>query len=117
MSVHGTHLLLPEQHTIQNEGALFTSCFEHEMESAPCKFELPSKLDVMHLAAFCRQITPLACLPVINGMANEFDQHDAAQHTVNRMNAFLPQQNISFGCSKKDKSIEQESRWILSTHR
>jgi hypothetical protein len=57
--------------------------FEHEMESVPCKFELPSKLDAMHLAAFCSQINPLVCLPVINAMANEFDQHDAAQHAVN----------------------------------
>ncbi len=39
--------------------------FEHEPESVPCKFELPSVLDAMHLAAFCCQINPLACLPVI----------------------------------------------------
>jgi hypothetical protein len=46
-------------------------------------FELPSMLDAMHLAAFCSQISPLACLPVINAMAKEFDHHDAAQHAVN----------------------------------
>jgi hypothetical protein len=82
--------------------------FEHEIESVPCKFELPSELNAMHLAAFCREINPLACLPVINAMANKFDQHDAAQHAVNYMNTFLLQHNISFGRSKKDKSIEQE---------
>ncbi len=43
-------------------------------------------------------------------MANKFDQHDAAQHAVNQMNAFLLQQNISFGRSKKDKSIDRESK-------
>ncbi len=80
------------------------------MESVPCKFELPSKLDAMYLAVFCSQINPLACLPVINAMANKFDKHDTAQHSVNLMNAFLLQQNISFGRSKKDKSIKQESK-------
>jgi hypothetical protein len=57
--------------------------FEHEPESVPCKFELPSVLDAMHLAAFCSQINPLACLPVINAMADGFDRHDTAQHAVN----------------------------------
>jgi hypothetical protein len=65
--------------------------FEHEPESVPCKFMLPSMLDAMHLAAFCSQINPLACLPVINAMADEFDHHDTAQHAVNQMNAFLLQ--------------------------
>ncbi len=65
--------------------------FKHEMESVPCKFELPSVLDAVHLAAFCSQINPLACLPVINATADKFDQHDASQHAVNRMNAFLLQ--------------------------
>jgi hypothetical protein len=54
--------------------------FEHEPENFPCKFELPSVLDAMHLPAFCSQINPLACLSVINAMADEFDQHDTAQH-------------------------------------
>ncbi len=84
--------------------------FEHEPGSIPCKFELPSVLDAMHLAAFCSQINPLACLPVINTMADKFDHHDAAKHAVNQMNAFLLQQTISFGLSKKDKSIKQESK-------
>jgi hypothetical protein len=57
--------------------------FEHEPASVPSKFELPSVLDAMHLAVFCSQINPLACLPVINAMADEFDHHDAAQHAVN----------------------------------
>jgi hypothetical protein len=52
--------------------------FEHEPESVPSKFELPSVLDAMHLAAFCSQINPLACLPVINTMADKFDHHDTA---------------------------------------
>ncbi len=55
-------------------------------------------------------LNPLACLPVINAMAEEFDHHDAAQHAVNQMNAFLLQQTISFGLSKKDKSIKRESK-------
>ncbi len=81
--------------------------FEHEPESAPSKFELPSVLDAMHLVAFCSQINPLACLPVINTMSDKFDHHDAAQHdAVNQMDAFLLQQTISFGLSKKDKSIK-----------
>jgi hypothetical protein len=63
-------------------------------------------LDAVHFAAFCSQINPLACLPVINAMADKFNQHDAAQHAVNQMNAFLLQQTISFGLSKKDKSIK-----------
>ncbi len=84
--------------------------FEHEPKSVPSKFKLPSVLDDMHLAAFCSQINPLACLPVINAMADEFDHHHAAQHAVNRVNAFLLQQTISFGLSKKDKSIKQESK-------
>jgi hypothetical protein len=84
--------------------------FEHKPESVPSKFELPSVLDAMHLAAFCSQINPLACLPVINAMADKFDYHDTAQHAVSRMNAFLLQQTISFGLSKKDKSIKQESK-------
>ncbi len=84
--------------------------FEHEPGSVPSKFELPSVLDAMHLVAFCSQINPLACLPVINTMADEFDHHHAAQHAVNGMNAFLLQQTISFGLSKKDKSIRQESK-------
>jgi hypothetical protein len=45
--------------------------FEHEPESVPCKFELPSMLDAMHLAAFCSQINPLASLPVIIAMADK----------------------------------------------
>jgi hypothetical protein len=57
--------------------------FEHKPDSVPYKFELPSMLDAMHLAAFCSQINPLACLPVINAMAHKFDHHDAAQHAVN----------------------------------
>jgi hypothetical protein len=57
--------------------------FEHEPESVPSKFELPSVLDAMHLAAFCSQINRLACLPVINAMADKFDHHDAAQHAIN----------------------------------
>ncbi len=57
--------------------------FEDEPESVPSKFELPSMLDAMHLATFCSQINPLACLPVINAMADKFDYHDAAQHAVN----------------------------------
>jgi hypothetical protein len=81
------------------------SAFENELESVPSKFELPSVLDDMHLAAFCSRINPLACLPVINTMADKFDHHHAAQHAVNQMNAFLLQQTISFGLSKKDKSI------------
>ncbi len=80
--------------------------FEHELESVPCKFELPSMLYAMHTAAFCSQINSLACLPVINAMADKFDHHDAAQHAVNQMNAFLLQQTISLGLSKKDKSIK-----------
>ncbi len=80
--------------------------FVHEPESVPYKFELPSMLDAMHLAAFCSQINPLACLPVINAMADEVDHHDAAQHAVNQMNAFLLQRTISFGLSKKDKSVK-----------
>ncbi len=84
--------------------------FEHEPESVPCKFELPSMLDAMHPAAFCSQINPLACLPVINAMADKFDDHDAAQHEVNQMNAFLLQRTISFVLSKKDKSIKRESK-------
>ncbi len=43
-------------------------------------------------------------------MANKFDHHDTAQHAVNQMNAFLLQRTISFGLSKKDKSIKQESK-------
>jgi hypothetical protein len=81
--------------------------FEHEPKSVSCKFELPSVLDAMHIAAFCSQINPLACLPVINAMVDKFDHHDAAQHAVNQMNAFLLQQTISFGLSKKDKSIKR----------
>jgi hypothetical protein len=84
--------------------------FEHELESVPYKFELPSMLDAMHPPIFCSQINPLACLPVINAMADKFDHHDAAQHAVNWMNAFLLQQTISFGQSKKDKSIKRESK-------
>ena len=57
--------------------------FEHEPESVPYKFELPSVLDAMHLPAFCSQINPLACLLVINALAGEFDHHHAAQHAVN----------------------------------
>jgi hypothetical protein len=83
---------------------------EHEPESVPSKFELPSVLDAMHLAAFCSQINPLACLPVINAMADKFDRHHTAQHAVNQMNEFLLQLTISFGLSKKDKSIKQESK-------
>ncbi len=78
--------------------------FEHEPGSVPSKFELPSVLDAMHLAAYCSQINPLACLPVINVMADEFDYHDAAQHTVDQINEFLLQQTISFGLSKKNKA-------------
>jgi hypothetical protein len=44
--------------------------FEHEPESVPSKFELPSVLDATHFAAFCSQINPLACLPVINAMTD-----------------------------------------------
>jgi hypothetical protein len=84
--------------------------FEHEPESVPSKFELHSVLDDMHLAAFCSQINHLDCLPVINAMADKFDHHCAAQRAVNQMNAFLLQQTISFGLSKKDKSIKQESK-------
>ncbi len=84
--------------------------FEHEPESVPYKFELPSMLDAVHHAAFCSQINPLACLPVINNMADKFDHHDAAQHAVNQMNAFLLHQTISFGLSKKDNSIKRESK-------
>jgi hypothetical protein len=84
--------------------------FEHEPEIFPSKFELPSVLDDMYLAAFCSQINPLACLPVINAMADKFDHHHAAQHAVNQTDAFLLQQTISFGLSKKDKSIKQESK-------
>jgi hypothetical protein len=84
--------------------------FEHELGSVPPKFELPSVIDAIHLAAFCSQINPLACLPVINAMADKFGYHDAAQHAVNQMNAFLLQQTISFGFLKKDKSIKQESK-------
>jgi hypothetical protein len=84
--------------------------FEYEPGSVLSKFGLPSVLDDLHLAAFCSQINPLACLPVINAMADEFDYHDAAQHAVNQMNAFLLQQTISFGLSKKDKSIKRESK-------
>jgi hypothetical protein len=84
--------------------------FEHEPESVPSKFELPSVLDDMHLAAFCSQINPLACLPVINAMADNFDYHDTAQHAVNQMFAFLLQRAISFGLSKKDKSTKRESK-------
>ncbi len=69
--------------------------FEHEPESIPSKFELPSVLVAMHLAAFCSQINPLACLQVIKAMADKFDHHDAAQHAVNRMNAFLLQQTLA----------------------
>jgi hypothetical protein len=58
-------------------------CFEHEPESAFSKFELPSMLDAIHLAAFCSQINPLACLPVINTKADKFYHHHAAQHAVN----------------------------------
>jgi hypothetical protein len=76
--------------------------FEHEPGSVPSKFELPSMLDAMHLATFCSQINPLACLPVINAMADKFDHYHAAQHAVNQMNAFLLQGTISFGISKKD---------------
>jgi hypothetical protein len=43
-------------------------------------------------------------------MADKFDHHDAAQQAVNRMNAFLLQQTTSFGLSKKDKSMKQESK-------
>ncbi len=57
--------------------------FEHEPESVPSKFELPSVLDGMHLAAFFSQFNPLACLSVINTMAEKFDPHHAAQHAVN----------------------------------
>ncbi len=67
-------------------------------------------LDAMHLAAFCSQINPLTCLPVINAMAEEFDHHHAAQHAVNRMNVFLLQRTIFFGLSKKAKTIKQESK-------
>ncbi len=83
--------------------------FEHEPESVPSKFELPSMLDAMHLAEFCSQINPLACLPVINAMADKFDHHHAAQHAVNQMNVILLQQTISNGLSK-DKSMKQESK-------
>jgi hypothetical protein len=65
------------------------NAFEHELESVPSKFELPSMLDAMHLAAFCSQINPLACLQVINATADKFDHHHAAQHAVNQMNVFL----------------------------
>ncbi len=65
--------------------------FEHEPGSVPSKFELPSVLDATHFAVFCSQINPLACLPVINTMADKFDHHEAAQHAVNQMNAFLLQ--------------------------
>ncbi len=65
--------------------------FEHEPESVPYKFELPSLLEVMHLAAFCSQINPLACLPVINAMVDTFDHRHAAQHAVNQMNVLLLQ--------------------------
>ncbi len=84
--------------------------FENELEIVPSKFELPSVLDATLLATFCSQINPLACLPVINAMADKFDYHDAAGHAVNQMNAFLLQQTISFGLSKNDKSIKQESK-------
>ncbi len=84
--------------------------FEHESKSFPSKFELPSVLDDMHLAGFCSQINPLACLSVINTTSEKFDHHHAEQHAVNQMNAFLLQQTISFGLSKKDKSIKQESK-------
>ncbi len=84
--------------------------FEHEPESVASKSELPSVLDDMHLAVFCSQINPLACLSVINAMTDEFDHHHTAQHAVNQMNTFLLQQTISFGLSKKDKSIKQESK-------
>ncbi len=84
--------------------------FQHEPESVSSKFELPSMLDAIYLAAFCSQINPLACLPVINVMSDEFDHHHAVQHAVNQMNAFLLQQTVSFGLSKKDKSIKQESK-------
>ncbi len=84
--------------------------FEHEPESVPSKFELPFVLDDMRLAVLCSQINPLACLPVINAMADKFDHHHAAQHAVNEVNAFLLQQTISFGLSKKDKFIKQESK-------
>jgi hypothetical protein len=57
--------------------------FEHEPESVPSKYELPFVLDAMHLAVFCSQINPLACLPVINSMADKFYKHHAAQHAVN----------------------------------
>ncbi len=68
---------------------------EHEPGSVPAKFELPSVLDAMHLATICSQINPLACLPVINTMADKFDYHNAAQHAVNQMNAFLLQQTMT----------------------
>jgi hypothetical protein len=84
--------------------------FEHELESVPSKFELLSVLADMHLAAFCSQINPPACLPVIKAMADKFDHHHAAQDAVNQMNAFLLQQPIFFGLSKKDKSIKRESK-------
>jgi hypothetical protein len=77
--------------------------FEHLLEVVPSKFELPSVLDDMRLAAFCSQINPLACLPVINAIADKIDHHHTAQHAVNQMNTFLLQQTIS--------------TWISSTHR
>jgi hypothetical protein len=59
------------------------NAFEHGPQSVFCEFELPFVLDAMHLAVFFCQINPLACLPVINAMADKFDHHDAAQHAVN----------------------------------
>jgi hypothetical protein len=76
-SAHGAHLQSHEKvhHSLY--------AFEHEPESVPSMFELPSMLDAMHLAAICSQINPLACLPVINAMTDEFDHHDTAQYAVN----------------------------------
>jgi len=61
---------------------------------------LPYSLDASHLAEFCSHINPLACLSVIDSLSDKFDYSHAAQEAVNRMNALLLQQNISFGTSK-----------------
>jgi hypothetical protein len=90
--------------------------FEHEMESVPCKFELPSMLDAMHLSAFCSQINPLACLPVINAMANKFDQHDTAQHAVNQRMHFCYSKTSPLATQRKTSLLIKSQSWILSTH-
>ena len=61
---------------------------------------LPYSLDASHLAEFCSHINPLACLSMIDSLSDKFDYSHAAQEAVNRMNALLLQQNISFGTSK-----------------